>query len=402
MDYYRLLLFLLFICVITNTLANTTTTSNTYIVSIHRDRVNEHKQWLSQQTDFPASRLQTLSSAFPIYTLTTDNQTILDHLRTQQQNIISSISPNTIIKLPSKHKTFSKRDLEPWQINLINRINNRLGRPSVRNSQSPSIATAQDITNTTTSRLPLPRNWGLERILYRNLKDLYDPLNANATSDPIRSNNLFKSGGEGVRIYLVDSGLNPGHLEFGGRKIRFGKSFDGDASSEADSNENDPLGIQAGRDLTGHGTHVGALLVGRYIGVARHAELVSVRVINKDGSGDLARLVEAIHWIINDMQQRDQFDVEANRSEPIAAVVNLSIFADLLESTSSASANSSVHALRDVIVSAPGNILFVTIAGNDFHADTCGLTPAVLSSLPNVVSVAATTSNDLVTSFTVS
>ena len=57
-----------------------------------------------------------------------------------------------------------------------------------------------------------------------------------------------------------------------------------------------------GRDQYGHGTHVAGIIAGSpdsgYAGVAPGAHLVSLKVLNADGSGDTSDVIAAIDWAI--------------------------------------------------------------------------------------------------------
>ncbi len=73
-------------------------------------------------------------------------------------------------------------------------------------------------------------------------------------------------------------------------------------------------------DDNGHGTHVsgiasgnGHLSGGKYAGVAPHSQIISIKILDKDGQGSSSHAVHAMSWII------------ANRKEYNIRVVNLSI-----------------------------------------------------------------------------
>lgn len=110
--------------------------------------------------------------------------------------------------------------------------------------------------------------WGLDRIDQRNL-----PLN-NRYKMP-------RSGGAGVKAYIVDTGINLSHREFGGRAI-WGGNFTSDGKDE---------------DCQGHGTHVAATVGGKTYGVAKNATLVSVKVLKCDGKGSPIGILNALDWI---------------------------------------------------------------------------------------------------------
>lgn len=112
--------------------------------------------------------------------------------------------------------------------------------------------------------------WGVDRIDQRQL-----PLDNTFTTN---------GNGAGVTAYILDTGIDYAHPEFGGRAV---PGFDA---------------IQDGRngqDCQGHGTHVAGTVAGSTFGVARKANLVSVRVrvLGCDGSGAYSAMIAGINWV---------------------------------------------------------------------------------------------------------
>lgn len=90
------------------------------------------------------------------------------------------------------------------------------------------------------------------------------------------------SRGEGVILFVADTGIDAKHPEFNGHKVTF-KNF---------TNSPDP-------DVDEHGTHVAGTAVGRgnVDGLAPHVdELVALKVLGDDGRGDFTWLKEAVDF----------------------------------------------------------------------------------------------------------
>jgi subtilisin family serine protease len=90
--------------------------------------------------------------------------------------------------------------------------------------------------------------------------------------------------GAGVRVAVLDSGIEPGHPALAGA-VKEHRNFTTDCSPY---------------DTNGHGTHVAGVLAGRgaMLGVAPKAELLSFKVLNNNGAGSLQHVSQAIEAAI--------------------------------------------------------------------------------------------------------
>ncbi|KAG0264502.1 Subtilisin-like protease 3, partial [Mortierella polycephala] len=129
-----------------------------------------------------------------------------------------------------------------------------------------------------------PPSWGLGRVSSRKL------------TGNGKSYKYYASGGKGVTVYVVDTGINTAHADFGGR-AKMGKNF---ITGSPNTDEN------------GHGTHVAGTIGGTQYGVAKRANLVGVKVLSKTGSGSTSGIIAALDWI-------------ATASKGKKAVVNMSL-----------------------------------------------------------------------------
>jgi len=94
--------------------------------------------------------------------------------------------------------------------------------------------------------------------------------------------------GKGVKIALLDTGIDYNHPEFA-RSYRGGYDFI--------NNDNDPM------DDNGHGTHVAGILAAAsdgegIVGIAPGVELYVLKVSDKKGSGSFSGLVQGIEWSV--------------------------------------------------------------------------------------------------------
>jgi cerevisin len=81
----------------------------------------------------------------------------------------------------------------------------------------------------------------------------------------------------------MDSGIREDHVDIAGR-VKIGKTVVGDP--------NDPS------DLNGHGTFVAGVCCGTRYGVAKKAEIVSVKTLDQDGNGHLSDVLIGLQFVV--------------------------------------------------------------------------------------------------------
>src|SRR5438552_9513701 len=181
-----------------------------------------------------------------------------------------------------------------------------------------------------------PATWGIDRI--------------DQNAPTLDNSYTYNNDGSNVTVYIIDTGINFNHVDFGGR-----------ASKGVD--EVTPGGSAA--DCNGHGTHVSGTVGGATYGVAKNVKLVAVRVLNCAGSGTTSGVIAGIDW------------VTANRVRPAAA--NMSLSGGFSTTLNQAVANA-----------VASGVTFAVAAGNS-NADACNSSP---SSEPSAITVGATDVND--------
>ncbi|ORX55401.1 subtilisin-like protein [Piromyces finnis] len=189
--------------------------------------------------------------------------------------------------------------------------------------------------------------WGLDRIDQRQ-----------TTGDNIYK--YQKNAGRNVNVYIIDTGLNFNHKDYKSRCYHGANFVD---------NESDD-------DLYGHGSYVAGIVGGEIHGVAKKVNLISVKVLNKNGSGKSSTVIQGLYWVINNHKN--------NRENNIGSIANISL------------GSIKSNALNDAVSIAKKNgILVITSAGND-GGDACNKSPA---SSKDVISVGAIDKDDHISLF---
>jgi serine protease AprX len=118
-------------------------------------------------------------------------------------------------------------------------------------------------------------------------------------ADQARSYGTSTTGtlnGSGIGIAILDSGVAPTHHAFNADNTATSRIVTSVSFVSGDTTTNDPYG---------HGTHVAGMAAGNdhvasgaYTGIAPKANIINVRVLNAQGSGNASDVIAAIDWCI--------------------------------------------------------------------------------------------------------
>jgi len=195
--------------------------------------------------------------------------------------------------------------------------------------------------------------WGLARISHRDTLSL-GSFNKYLYSD---------DGGEGVDVYVIDTGTNTEHVDFEGR-AHWGKTI---PSGDPDEDGN------------GHGTHCSGTIAGKKFGVAKKANVYAVKVLRSNGSGSMSDVVKGVEFAVESHVDNVAAAKDGKKKGFKGSAANMS-----LGGGKSPTLDMAVNAAVDA------GMHFAVAAGND-NADACSYSPAAAE---KPITVGASTSFD--------
>lgn len=158
------------------------------------------------------------------------------------------------------------------------------------------------------------------------------------------------SAGTGTYAYIIDTGINAAHTDFGGRASLGYSAVTGSTT-----------------DTVGHGTHVAGTIGGTTYGIAKQATIIAVKVFQGD-EGTTADVLDGYSWAVNDITSKGRAGV---------AAISLSLGGGV-----STAFNNAVQSAYT------SGVISVVAAGNEAQ-NVANVSPA---SAANAITVGATTS----------
>jgi subtilisin family serine protease len=164
--------------------------------------------------------------------------------------------------------------------------------------------------------------------------------------------NYDENAGQGVNIYVVDTGVNINHVDFEGRASWGYTAIEGAVDE----------------DGNGHGTHCAGIAASKTYGVAKKANIIAVKVLDDHQSGTTDDITAGLEWVIK------------HNSGYNKKVISMSIGSDAPGDW-----------LNDEAESVYANGIIIVVSAGNKNDDACKYTP---SGAPSAITVAASNIKD--------
>jgi hypothetical protein len=157
-----------------------------------------------------------------------------------------------------------------------------------------------------------------------------------------------------IDTYIVDTGIDIEHPQFGGRAV-WSENF-------VDSTNT---------DCNNHGTHVAGLVGSNDYGVCKDANLYAVKVLDCKGSGSLSGVIKGIEWVYKSHVSKTKL----KSSKVVKSVINMSLGGGFSRALNKA---------IEYGVKKDNNFYVVVAAGNE-DQDACNGSPSSVKSILTVM-----------------
>jgi len=165
--------------------------------------------------------------------------------------------------------------------------------------------------------------------------------------------------GQGVHVYILDTGIRVTHREFGGRAVPTVDMSSGNLLECKGA-------LDCAGDAQGHGTHCAGTATGATFGVAPQATVHAIKVLSDEGSGSWAWSYDALDWLAT------------KGVKPSVASMSLG-------------GSGNQNAMKVAVDGAVSAGVTVVVAGGNENSNACGFSPAFV---PSAITVGSTTSTD--------
>jgi subtilisin len=125
-------------------------------------------------------------------------------------------------------------------------------------------------------------------------------------------NRVGYGNGIGKRAWIIDSGIDFDHP---------------DLTVDATKSKSFISGVTSAEDEHGHGTHVAGIIGGKnntfgVLGVASGATVISLRVLDGEGSGSISSIIQALSYINNNAEAGDVVNMSLGDDEGVSTILD--------------------------------------------------------------------------------